>query len=71
MFATARKFCSIGSRKKFLCLVFFGLFATQLLVLRDQSSEENNKSLIKFWHNGGDQDDANKKMGEIYLIRSK
>ena len=39
--------------KKFLCLVFFGLFATQLLVLRDRSSQQNSQSLLNFWMGDG------------------
>ena len=39
--------------KKFLCAIFFGLFATQLLLLRDRSSQQNSETLKNFWHGDG------------------
>jgi hypothetical protein len=39
--------------KKFLCFLFFGLFATQLLLLRDRSSDANRETLKNFWHGDG------------------
>ena len=38
--------------RKFLCVCFFAFLATQLLILRDQSSDENHKSLLNFWRTG-------------------